>query len=70
MQIDGEPWRQNPSTLHIIRKPDRANMLNRSAKDSGGVESEVTKLLNWANEKDVIDRKQYAVWVLNLISAF
>ena len=36
-------------------------MLNRSAKDSGGVESEVTKLLNWANEKDVIDRKQYAV---------
>ena len=61
VQIDGEPWRQNPSTLHIIRKPDRANMLNRSAKDSGGVESEVTKLLNWANEKDVIDRKQYAV---------
>ncbi len=61
VQIDGEPWRQNPATLHILRKPDRANMLNRSAKDSGGVESEVTKLLNWANEKDVIDRNQYAV---------
>jgi hypothetical protein len=61
VQIDGEPWRQPPSTLKIIRKPDRATMLNKSAKDSGGVENEITKLLNWANEKEVIDRKQYAV---------
>mmetsp|Transcript_27 Transcript_27/g.40 ORF Transcript_27/g.40 Transcript_27/m.40 type:complete len:1010 (-) Transcript_27:246-3275(-) len=61
VQIDGEPWRQNPSTLKIIRKPDRATMLNRSAEDSGGVESEVTKLLNWASEREFIDRKQYAL---------
>jgi len=61
VQIDGEPWRQNPSTLRIIRKPDRATMLNRSDKDSGGLETEVTKLLNWANEKDVINQKQYAI---------
>jgi hypothetical protein len=61
VQIDGEPWRQTPSMLKIIRKPDRATMLNKSAKDSGGVENEITKLLNWANEKEVIDRKQYAV---------
>ncbi len=60
VQIDGEPWRQSQSTLQIRRKPDRATMLHRSVADNGGVESEVTKLLNWANEKDIIDRNQYA----------
>ena len=59
VQIDGEPWRQNPSTLQIIRKPDRATMLHRSPEDSGGVETEVSRLLNWANEKKVIDQQQY-----------
>jgi len=61
IQIDGEPWRQNPSILRINRKNDRATMLNRSSDDSGGVESEVAKLLNWASEKDVIDRNQYTI---------
>ena len=61
VQIDGEPWRQNPSTLRISRKPDRANMLNRSAEENGGVEAEVTTLLNWANEREVIDQRQYAL---------
>ena len=60
VQIDGEPWRQSQSTLRIIRKPDRATMLHRSVDANGGVESEVTKLLNWANEKEIIDRNQYA----------
>mmetsp|Transcript_3785 Transcript_3785/g.8075 ORF Transcript_3785/g.8075 Transcript_3785/m.8075 type:complete len:1089 (-) Transcript_3785:134-3400(-) len=60
VQIDGEPWRQTQSTLSIRRKPDRATMLHRSVADNGGVESEVTKLLNWANEKEIIDRNQYA----------
>jgi len=60
VQIDGEPWRQSQSTLQIRRKPDRATMLHRSVADNGGVESEVTKLLNWANEKEIIDRNQYA----------
>lgn len=60
VQIDGEPWRQTQSTLRIIRKPDRATMLHRSVDANGGVESEVTRLLNWANEKKIIDQHQYA----------
>lgn len=60
VQIDGEPWRQAQSTLRIIRKKDRATMLHRSVDANGGVEAEVTKLLNWANEKEIIDRNQYA----------
>lgn len=63
IQIDGEPWRQAPSTLNIICKPDRATMLNKSTEDSGGVESEITKLLNWANESEVITRNQYTMYV-------
>jgi diacylglycerol kinase (ATP) len=61
VQIDGEPWRQSPSTLKIVRKPERATMLNKSTKDSGGGENEITKLLNWANGKEIIDRQQYAM---------
>ena len=61
VQTDGEPTLLAPSTLRIIRKTDRATMLNLSAEDSGGGEAEVTKLLNWAHETEVINRKQYAM---------
>ncbi|KAL7472451.1 hypothetical protein ACHAXS_012803 [Conticribra weissflogii] len=61
VQIDGEPWRQNPSNLRIVRKRNRAVMLNRSVADSGGMEAEVPKLLAWANEKNIIDQNQYSL---------
>mmetsp|Transcript_1438 Transcript_1438/g.2706 ORF Transcript_1438/g.2706 Transcript_1438/m.2706 type:complete len:1056 (-) Transcript_1438:1640-4807(-) len=61
VQIDGEPWRQNPSNLRIVRKRNRAVMLNRSVDNNGGMEAEVLKLLTWASEKDIIDQNQYSL---------
>ena len=60
VQIDGEPWRQEPAVLRVRRKGRRATMLNRADDGGGGVEAEVTRLLNWASETDVIDREQYS----------
>lgn len=56
VQVDGEPWRQPSCKLHIKRKKDQAIMLHRSPDESGGVETEMAKLLDWAEERDVIDR--------------
>lgn len=52
-QIDGEPWRQDKCELEIRRKPDPALMLHRSMED--GVETEMSKLLEWAEERKLID---------------
>ena len=54
VQIDGEPWRQNVCTLHVKRKKEAALMLHRSANDSNGVETEMTNLLDWAEERQLI----------------
>mmetsp|Transcript_21035 Transcript_21035/g.27652 ORF Transcript_21035/g.27652 Transcript_21035/m.27652 type:complete len:265 (+) Transcript_21035:592-1386(+) len=56
VQIDGEPWRQTSCTLKVRRKKDPAIMLHRSPDESGGVETEMAKLLDWAEEKGHIDR--------------
>jgi hypothetical protein len=57
VQTDGEPWRQNVCTLRVKRKKDAAIMLHRSADDSNGVETEMAKLLDWAEERQFIDSK-------------
>jgi len=57
VQIDGEPWRQNVCTLKVRRKKDAAIMLHRSADESNGVETEMAKLLDWAEERELIDGK-------------
>jgi diacylglycerol kinase (ATP) len=57
VQIDGEPWRQNVCTLRVKRKKDAGIMLHRSALDSNGVETEMAKLLDWAEERTLIDNK-------------
>ena len=54
VQVDGEPWRQNTCTINIRRKKEQAVMLHRSA-DDGGVETEMSKLLEWAEARKMID---------------
>lgn len=61
VQLDGEPWRQNACTLRVRRKNDAAIMLHRSSDDSNGVETEMSKLLEWAEERKYIDDKTHAV---------
>lgn len=61
IQIDGEPWRQSACTMTITRKKDPAVMLHRSADESGGVETEMAKLLDWAEERRIIDRNVHGV---------
>jgi hypothetical protein len=36
-------------------------MLHRSADDSGGVETEMAKLLDWAEDRSIIDRNVHSV---------
>ena len=55
VQIDGEPWRQNVCTMKVKRKAERATMLHRS-EDKNGVETEMAKLLDWAEERNLIDQ--------------
>ncbi|CAJ1957266.1 unnamed protein product [Cylindrotheca closterium] len=61
VQLDGEPWSQSACTLHVKRKKEAAIMLHRSAGDSNGVETEMSKLLDWAEERSYIDSETHAV---------
>jgi Diacylglycerol kinase accessory domain len=61
IQIDGEPWRQSACTMTITRKKDPAVMLHRSADESGGVETEMAKLLDWAEERKIINRNVHGI---------
>lgn len=60
IHIDGEPWRQTAGTLHVRRKKEPAIMLHRSNDESGGVETEMAKLLDWAEERQIIDRNVHS----------
>lgn len=60
VQVDGEPWRQPACNLTIKRKQEQAVMLHRSA-DDGGVEMEMSKLLDWAEERKMIDSQVHMI---------
>jgi len=61
VQIDGEPWLQSECRMKITRKKDAAVMLHRSSDKSRGVETEVAELLEWAENRKVIDSNVHAV---------
>jgi Diacylglycerol kinase accessory domain len=61
VQIDGEPWRQEACTIKITRKQEPAVMLHRSAHESGGMETEMAKLLDWAEDREIIDRNVHDI---------
>ena len=61
IQLDGEPWKQDKSVLKIEREKESAIMLHRSAKGGGGMETEVADLLEWAEEKKIIQRDVHAI---------
>jgi hypothetical protein len=63
IQIDGEPWMQKPCVIIVRRKPSPIRMLNRVVDISGGIESEVSHLLEWAVERDVIDSRAHATLI-------
>jgi diacylglycerol kinase (ATP) len=60
VQIDGEPWKQRACTIRITRKKEHAVMLHRSM-DDGGVETEMSKLLDWAEERRLIDTHVHTI---------
>lgn len=60
VQVDGEPWRQSACTLVVKRKPQSATMLHRSA-DDGGVETVMSKLLDWAEERKLVDGQVHSI---------
>jgi hypothetical protein len=61
VQIDGEPWRQGACVMRMKRKSEPAVMLHRSADESGGVETEMAQLLDWAEERKIIDRDVHTI---------
>lgn len=60
VQIDGEPWKQAAGVLKIERQKDPAVMLHRALEEGGGIETEVANLLEWAEEKNIIERDAHA----------
>lgn len=60
LQIDGEPWRQDKCILNIKRKKDPALMLHRSS-DDGGIETEMSGLLDWAEDRRLIDSQVHTI---------
>ncbi|KAG7366557.1 diacylglycerol kinase accessory domain protein [Nitzschia inconspicua] len=57
VQIDGEPWRQNVCTLKVRKKKESAIMLHCPGNESNGVETEMAKLLDWAEDRNLINKE-------------
>ncbi len=61
VQLDGEPWGQGVAVMKISRKKEQAVMLHKAEADVGGdVATEMTSVLDWAEERKIIDGGQHA----------
>ena len=59
-QLDGEPWGQSACKIRVTRKEESATMLHRAETRTGGdVATEMVELLDWAEEKGILNKKQH-----------
>ncbi|GMH51757.1 hypothetical protein TrRE_jg3414 [Triparma retinervis] len=59
-QLDGEPWGQAACKITVTRKEESATMLHRAeAKTGGDVATEMVDLLDWAEERGILNKKQH-----------
>lgn len=69
MQVDGEPWTQQPSTINVNWK-SHAEMLRRTADTDGEAALRMQELLTWASDKGLLLEAQHAALLREMSRRF